>query len=91
MVCGACYEPRHPQDFLRARTEKVGVPWSRPEAPDQFVLICDMWSSSSYADYGVADCLRADYDPGLALIHETFGTTAIAELAITGSALTGTI
>jgi len=37
MVCTQCYEPRHPQDLIRVRTERGGVPWSRPEPPDQFI------------------------------------------------------
>ena len=32
MVCGECFEHRHPQDFLRTRHEKIAVPWSRPQA-----------------------------------------------------------
>lgn len=31
MVCKDCYEPRHPQDYLRARSEDSSVPWTRPD------------------------------------------------------------
>jgi hypothetical protein len=38
MVCKQyCYEERHPQDFVRGATDKISVPWSRPENQDQFV------------------------------------------------------
>ena len=36
MTCRKCYEPRHPQDFIRVRDERISVPFSRPEA-DVFV------------------------------------------------------
>lgn len=31
MVCKADFEPRHPQDFLRARKDNIAIPWSRPK------------------------------------------------------------
>jgi hypothetical protein len=31
MVCKDDYETRHPQDLLRSRKEKGGVPWARPQ------------------------------------------------------------
>lgn len=31
MVCDKDWEPRHPQDLLRVRKERGGVPWSRPQ------------------------------------------------------------
>ena len=37
MVCPNDWEPRHPQDFLRAVPDRQAVPWSRPETPDVFV------------------------------------------------------
>ena len=30
-VCKEDYEPRHPSDFYRGRTENTSVPWTRPE------------------------------------------------------------
>lgn len=36
MVCTRCWEPRHPQDFVRARPDNMQVPWSRPEQADNF-------------------------------------------------------
>lgn len=32
-----CWEPRHPQDFLRAVPDNQSVPNARPEQPDQFL------------------------------------------------------
>lgn len=30
MVCPSCFETRHPQDFVRARQDKISVSFSRP-------------------------------------------------------------
>lgn len=37
MVCGPCYETRHPQDLLRVPREQGSVAWSRPSPTDTFV------------------------------------------------------
>lgn len=37
-VCEKDFEERHPQDFLRARVDRIGVPWVRPE-PDVSVAV----------------------------------------------------
>lgn len=39
MVCrDTCWEPRHPQDFVRGVPDEQSVPWVRPEPADSFVL-----------------------------------------------------
>lgn len=30
-VCSTCWDPRHPQDFVRPIDDPQAVPWSRPE------------------------------------------------------------
>ena len=32
MVCDSCYEPRHPQDFLKGHADNQNVPWTRPDS-----------------------------------------------------------
>ena len=32
-----CWEPRHPQETLRAKPDRQAVPWTRPEGPDVFL------------------------------------------------------
>jgi hypothetical protein len=32
MVCEQCWEPRHPQEFLKGRKEDENVPWTRPDS-----------------------------------------------------------
>lgn len=31
-VCSECWEPRHPQDFLRGVPDDPSVPWTRPDS-----------------------------------------------------------
>lgn len=63
IVCDSCWEPRQSLDFVRAKKEKIGVAFSRPEATDQFVsvswaieLSCTPITSSAVAGFGVAGC-----------------------------------
>jgi len=37
VVCHADWEVRHPMDFLKSRSDKIVVPFSRPRPPDVFV------------------------------------------------------
>lgn len=39
IVCDADFEERHPSDLFRAREEKTGVPFTRPEPTDTFVAV----------------------------------------------------
>ena len=63
LVCKEDYEPRHPQLSLKVHGDKQTVPIPRPEAADQFLEYCSIWTSSAYADLGTADCMKADYAP----------------------------
>lgn len=36
-VCETCLDPRHPQELKRPMVDPKPVPWSRPQAPLQFV------------------------------------------------------
>lgn len=39
LVCrDTCWEPRHPQEFMRGKTDHQGVPWARPEPSPVYVL-----------------------------------------------------
>jgi hypothetical protein len=66
LVCPSCYENRHPQDFLKARLDKISVPFSRPEPPDVFTTVnyivglgCTTSSSTSIADSATSGCARS--------------------------------
>ena len=36
-VCSECWEPRHPQDFVRGVPDNQAVAWTRPPPPDIFL------------------------------------------------------
>jgi hypothetical protein len=60
IVCPDDFEMRQPQDFVKARADKISVPFTRPRPTDEFVFSCDLFTSSGVADVGVADCAQAD-------------------------------
>lgn len=37
MTCAADWEPRHPQDYLRAVPDKQAVPWTRPDNDGPYI------------------------------------------------------
>ena len=48
IVCSDDYETRHPQDFVRARQDKISIPFSRPIPTIIFTNV----SYNLYCDYG---------------------------------------
>lgn len=68
ITCPKCFEHRHPQDYLKARPDKITVPFLRPIATEVFVeLSCNLVTGSGFADYGTADCARADMTYGMTI------------------------
>lgn len=57
MVCPNDWEPRHPQDFLRAVPDRQAVPWSRPETPDVFIPFD--WDKYINETIGVQDVIQS--------------------------------
>lgn len=64
MVCDGpgtnyCWEPRHPQDFVRGVKDKQTPPWVRPEPPDTFLDLVDTANTADawtvYGSNTVAD------------------------------------
>lgn len=54
--CDRCWEPRHPQDFVRARPEERSPPWTQPEQTDNFVLACTPNGQSAVPGFAVPGC-----------------------------------
>ena len=66
IVCKDDWEPRHEQDFVKAKSDKITVPFTRPIPTFDFVEIaCTAYSKQCLADYGTADCATVDVDYGL--------------------------
>lgn len=65
IVCKDDYENRHPLDFLRARQERITVPFAAPTSFDEFdgpdypeYPFCTAMGSSGMAGWAVASCMR---------------------------------
>jgi len=54
-VCPEHWEPRHPQDFVRAVPDNQPVPWSQPEN-ETFVLFCTPLGSTAIPGYATPGC-----------------------------------
>ena len=53
IVCTTCFETRHEQDFVRARQDKISVPFTRPRPVDVFVIVdYYMYVDSGYVAEG---------------------------------------
>ena len=89
MVCSGDWEPRQPQDFVRGVADKQAPPWARPEASDDFLFTCTPITSQALADYGVADCARADINYGFIPVCTMEGSIAMPPTAIAGCAVAG--
>ena len=62
IVCPDDFEMRQPQDFVKARMDRITVPFTRPRPADLFKNVCSLLTSSGVADVGTADCAMADND-----------------------------
>jgi hypothetical protein len=50
IVCGDCYETRHPQDFVKAKTDKLTVPFQRPIPELAFLHLLPIFDSVTVTD-----------------------------------------
>jgi hypothetical protein len=60
LVCETCFETRHPQTLIKVRTETQFPDFVSMDGTDTFTGVCDIVSSSAFADLASADCARAD-------------------------------
>jgi len=65
-VCSRDWEPRHPQDFVRATADVVTPPWVQPEPADNILVQCTLQGQMSVGGYAVAGCMVAgvSFNPG---------------------------
>lgn len=63
MVCSKDFEARHPQDFLRVRTDTPAIPWSRPVGEDTYLPICYLWDQSCYVGIAEVGCSKVGFQP----------------------------
>lgn len=89
LVCQEDFEMRHPQDFVRAKQDKISVRDSRPIPPLVFtdvVYICTPEGKTAVAFKAVAGCSIAGHTEGAIIYPES---TAFAGMAIAGLAVAG--
>ena len=59
IVCPSDFEHRHPQDYVRAKTDKITVPYTRPVPEYIFtdvVYVCTVDGKTAIAGLAVAGC-----------------------------------
>jgi len=65
MVCAQDWEQRHPQELIRPIPDQTKLPWTRPEAQDQFITVtyipsilaeCTLDGQFCNVDHATADC-----------------------------------
>ena len=54
--CTDCWEPRHPQDFVRGVQDVQTVPWSQPES-NTFVLTCTLTGQQAIPELAMPGCM----------------------------------
>lgn len=87
IVCKDDYEQRHPQDFVKARQDKISVPFSRPRPPDVFtdvVYMCTVEGKSAIPNRAIAGCMIAGHREGSIIF---LNDSAVAGHLIPGSAV----
>lgn len=91
MVCSGDWEPRQPQDFVHGVADKIAPPYVRSESSDTFLFVCTLITTQGFADYGTADCARADIDNKARPECTLEGSEAIPPFAVAGCAVTGKV
>lgn len=67
ITCPSCWEPRHSQDFIKVRQDKITVPFQRPRPADIFTsvsyqgntLTCTPMSKFGISGIGISGCATA--------------------------------
>ena len=92
IVCHSCFEERHPQDYIKAKTDKISVPFVRPPN-DTFIsdILCTTTTRMSAADWGTADCAIVDIAFDWYEACPILSRFSVTGIAIAGCAITGKI
>jgi len=59
-VCPEHWEPRHPQDYVRAKTERPAPPYVQPMV-DTFAAVCMPDDQTAYPGLAIPGCVRPGY------------------------------
>lgn len=61
-TCSTCWEPRHPQEFVRGTQDQQTPPWTRKGGEDILLLLCTFNGQSAIPDWAYAGCSIPDRD-----------------------------
>ncbi len=61
IVCGDCYETRHPQAFVKAKVDKITVPFQRPIPELAFLHLLPIFDSVTVTDNSTIE-FTVDYN-----------------------------
>jgi len=65
VVKQGCWEPRHPQDFIRPIPDQQALPWTRPDPQDNFLNDkCSYAGIQGVAGCGIAGCAITGFTLG---------------------------
>lgn len=56
--CAKCWDPRHPQDFVRGVPEQQTPPWTRPRGEDVMAAVCSPSTSSAIPGSAGPGCAK---------------------------------
>jgi hypothetical protein len=56
-TCLRDWEPRQPQDFVRAIPDKMAPPWAQPDLPPDFAPMCTPADSQAIPGLGTPGCM----------------------------------
>lgn len=80
IVCPSDFEHRHPQDFVKAKTDKITVPYVRPIPTDTFILQAPVFDTQSVTDASqfqtITDFNRSLFDASIPSDILVFSATA---------------
>jgi hypothetical protein len=70
IVCPNCWEPRQSLDFVRARQDKISVPFARPIPPEVFTNVpyiptgnsCTPQGASAIPNWAIPGCMIPNND-----------------------------
>jgi hypothetical protein len=60
-TCREDWEPRHPQDFVRAIPDKQAPPWIQPPGADTFVSFCTVNGKTALPEFAIPGCMIPSY------------------------------
>lgn len=63
MCCSRCWEPRHPQDFVRGVKDMQAPPWTRPDQGATYATFCSIPDRAAVPGIGIPGCMTPGFVP----------------------------